>query len=82
MTDNMTAKEFNNLIEEFEINMLEMEMGQRLDALVRLTRQRHLIAKGTYGAAELLVVLAQLSDFYLHATLCRAICNTLYIHDN
>ena len=78
----MTVEEFNNLIEEFEINMLEMQADQRLDALVQLTRQRHLIAKGTYGAAELLVVLAQLSDSYAHAALCRAICNTLYIHDN
>lgn len=78
----MTAKEFNNLIEMFEIDMLEMSADKRFDALVQLTRDRHLIAGRTYGITDLLVILEQLTDSYVNLALCRAIANHLYIYDN
>ena len=78
----MTAKEFNDLIEMFEIEMLLMPADQRFNALVSLTRDRQQIAGRTYGITDLLVILEQLSDSYLNLALCRAISNHLYIYDN
>ncbi len=78
----MTAKEFNDLIEMFEIDMLLMPADQRFNALVSLTRDRQQIAGRTYGITDLLVILEQLSDSYLNLALCRAISNHLYIYDN
>lgn len=78
----MTAKEFNDLIEMFEIDMLTMPADQRYHALVSLTRDRQQIAGRTYGITDLLVILERLSDSYLNLALCRAISNHLYIYDN
>ena len=78
----MTAKEFNDLIEMFEIDMLTMPTDERFKCLVSLTRDRQQIAGRTYGITELLVILGQLTDFYLHLALSRAISNHLYIYDN
>ena len=78
----MTAKEFNRLIEMFEIDMLEMTPKDRYLALVQLTRDRHQIAGRTYGITDLLVILEQLTDSYVNLALCRAIANHLYIYDN
>ena len=78
----MTAKEFNDLIEMFEIDMLEMPADERFKCLVSLTRDRHQITGKVYNTTDLLVILEQLSDSYLHLTLCRVICNNLYIYDN
>ena len=77
----MTAREFNNLIEMFEIDMLEMTPKNRYRALVRLTRDRHLGKGRVYNITELMVILEQLSDSYIHLALCRAICNLLYIYE-
>ena len=77
----MTVKELNNLIEMFEIAMLEMTPKNRFDALVDLTRDRHRITGQVYNITELMVILEQLSDSYIHLALCRAICNLLYIYE-
>ena len=77
----MTAKEFNNLIEEFEVDMLETPADQRFDALVHLARDRHRLTGKVYNITELMVILEQLSDSYIHLALCRAICNLLYIYE-
>ena len=78
----MTAKEFNNLVEELEVDMLEMSANKRFEALIDLTRCRHHITGRVYGITELLVILEQLDDSYLNLSLCRAICNQLFIYDN
>jgi len=78
----MTIKEFNEIIEELEINMLEMTPKDRFDVLVDLTRDRHKIAGRTYGITDLLVILEQLTDSHVNLALCRAIANHLYIYDN
>ena len=77
----MTAKEFNSLIEMLEIDMLEMTPKNRYLALVQLTRDKHLIKGRVYNITELMVILGQLSDSYIHLALCRAICNLLYIYE-
>ena len=77
----MTKQEFNNLIDMFEIDMLEMTPKNRYLALVQLTRDRHLIQGRTYNVTELMVLLEQLSESYVHLALCRAICNILYIYE-
>ena len=77
----MTVKELNNLIEMLEIDMLEMTPKSRFDVLVDLTRDRHLIKGRVYNSTELMVILKQLSDSYIHLALCRAICNLLYIYE-
>ena len=76
----MTKQEFNNSIEQFEITMLEMPPSRRFDVLIKLTRCRHEIAGRTYGITDLLVILEQLSDSYIHLSLCRAIAIHLYIY--
>lgn len=78
----MTAKEFNLSIEKFEINMLEMSAEKRFDVLIKLTRCRHELTGKVYNITDLLVILEQLSDSYLHMALCRVICNILFIYDN
>ena len=78
----MTAKEFNDLIEMFEIDMPMMPADERFKCLVSLTRDRHQITGRVYGITELLVILEQLTDSYTNLALCRAICNHLYIYDN
>lgn len=77
----MTAKEFNDLIEMFEIDMLTMPTDERFKCLVSLTRDRHKIAGRTYGITDLLVILEQLTDSHVNLALCRAIANHLYIYD-
>ena len=77
----MTVKEFNNLIELFEMDMLKMTPKNRFNVLVDLTRDRHRLAGRTYNATELMVLLEQLSESYVHLALCRAICNILYIYE-
>ena len=77
----MTAKEFNDLIEMFEIDMLMMPADKRFKCLVGLTRERQQIVGRTYGITGLLIILEQLSDSYLNLALCRAISNHLYIYD-
>ena len=78
----MTAKEFNNLIEMFEIDMLTMPADERFKCLVSLTKDRHLITGRAYDITDLLVILEQLSGFYQHMALSRVICNMLFIYDN
>lgn len=78
----MTTDEFNEAIEQFEINMLKMAPHERFDVLIDLTRDRHRITGRVYGITELLVILEQLTDSYTNLVLCRAICNQLFIYDN
>ena len=78
----MTAKEFNNLIEMFEIDMLTMPADERFKCLVSLTRDRHQVTGRVYAITELLVILEQLTDSYTNLVLCRVICNQLFIYDN
>ena len=78
----MTTKEFNQSVEKFEINMLEMSADKRFDVLMKLTRCRHELTGKVYNITDLMVILTQLSDSYIHLTLCRAICNMLFIYDN
>ena len=77
----MTAEELNKAIEEFEINMLEMASDERFDTLVDLTRSRFKLTGQVYNITELLVILGQLTDNYVNLSLCRAICNLLFIHN-
>ena len=77
----MTVKEFNNLIEMFEIDMLEMTPKNRFNVLVDLARDRHRLTGKVYNITELMVILEHLRDSYIHLTLCRAICNLLYIYE-
>ena len=78
----MTKQEFNDLIEKFEVNMLEMTPENRYLALVQLTRDRHRLTGKVYNITDLLVILEQLSGFHLHMALSRVICNMLFIYDN
>ena len=78
----MTAKEFNALIEKFEVDMLEMPHDERFLALVHLTRDRHRLTGEVYNITDLLVILEQLSGLYLHMALSRVICNMLFICAN
>ena len=78
----MTAKEFNDIIEMFEINMLDMTPDERFDVLVDLTRDRYRLIGQVYTITDLMAILHQLDDSYIHISLCRAICNLLYIYDN
>ena len=76
----MTAQEFNRRVEEFEIDMLEISNRARFDMLVEFTRDRQLLTGSVYNITELMVILEQLSDSYIHLALCRAISNMLYIY--
>ena len=76
----MTEHDFNRMIEKFEVDMLEMPADQRYIALVHLTGDRHRLTGKVYNITELMVILEQLSDSYIHLALCRAICNMLYIY--
>ena len=78
----MTKQEFNDLIEKFEVNMLEMPPDERFLALVHLTRDRHRLTGKVFNIVDLLVILEQLSGLYLHMALSRVICNMLFIYDN
>ena len=76
----MTAREFNQSIEKFEIDVLTMPADERLKCLVSLTKDRHELTGEVYNIVDLLVILEQLSGLYLHTALSRVICNLLYIN--
>ena len=77
----MTKQDFNRMIEKFEVDMLEMPADQRYLALVHLAGDRHRLTGKVYNITELMVILEQLSDSYIHLALCRAISNLLYIYE-
>ena len=77
----MTTQDFNRMIEKFEVDMLEMPADQRYRALVHLAGDRHRLTGKVYNITELMVILEQLSDSYIHLALCRAISNLLYIYE-
>lgn len=77
----MTTDEFNRVVEQFEISMLSMTPDDRFDALVDLTRERHQLTEQVYTITDLMTLLYQLNDGYVHLSLCRAICNLLYINE-
>ena len=77
----MTRVEFNRAIELFEICMLNMTPDERFDVLVDLTRERHQLTGQVYTVTDLMTILYQLNYGCLHISLCRAICNLLYIYD-
>ena len=79
----MTTEEFNRVVEELEINMLQMTPEERFDILVDLTRTRHKITRKVYYITELLVLLEMLGGLkenYVNLSLCRIIVNQLIIH--
>lgn len=79
----MAKEQFNRMIEEFEINMLEMTHDEKIDTLMDLARkQLEITGQGSYSVAELLIVLEQTRAGYVNLALCRIICNLLFIHDN
>ena len=80
----MTTGEFNKAIEQFEISMLDMTPDERFDVLVDLTRDRYQLIGQVYTITDLMAILHQLNDGYVHfhLSLCRAICNLLYNYDN
>lgn len=79
----MTKEEFNRVVEELEINMLQMAPEERFDALVDLTRERHKLTRKVYYITELLVLvemLGGLKENYINLSLCRIIVNQLIIY--
>ena len=78
----MTTDEFNQAIERFEISMLGMTPDERFEALRHLTQDRYRLTRQIYAITDLMIILYQLTDDYVHLSLCGAICNLLYIHDN
>lgn len=77
----MTTDEFNRNVEDIEITMLDMTPEDRFDVLVCLARDRHQLTGQVYTVTDLLAILRELNYDYLHISLCRAICNLLYIYD-
>lgn len=80
----MTIEEFNRVVEdiEIEIAMLDMTPDDRFGALVDLARDRHRLTGQVYTVTDLIAILQELNESYIHFGLCKAICNLLYIHDN
>lgn len=78
----MTIDEFNRAVEDIEITMLDMTPDDRFDVLVNLARGRHQLTGQVYTVTDLIAILRELNESYIHFSLCRAICNLLYIHDN
>lgn len=78
----MTTDEFNEAIEQFEINMLNMAPHERFEVLLSRTQDSYRLTGHAYTITDLMIILYQLTDDYVHLRLCRAICNLLYIHDN
>ena len=78
----MTTDEFNRAVEDLEITMLDMTPDDRFDVLVDLARARHRLTGQVYTVTDLIAILQELNESYIHFCLCRAICNLLYIHDN
>lgn len=78
----MTPDEFNQAIERFEISMLGMTPDERFEALFHLTQARYRVTGQIYAITDLMILLYQLTDDYVHLRLCGAICNLLYIYDN
>ena len=79
----MTTDEFNRVVEELEINMVQMTPEERFDMLVNLTRERHKITRKVYYITELLVLLemlGKLKENYINLSLCRIIVNQLIIY--
>lgn len=79
----MTKEEFNIVVEELEINMLQMTPEERFDALVDLTRERRKLTRKVYYITELLVLLEMLGGLkenYINLSLCRIIVNQLIIY--
>ena len=77
----MTTDEFNRAVEDIEITMLDMTPDDRFDVLVNLARDRHQLTGQVYTVTDLMTILYQLNYGCLHISLCRAICNLLYIYD-
>ena len=78
----MTTDEFNQAIERFEISMLGMTPDERFEALYHLTQDRYRLTRQIYAVTDLMIILYQLTDDYVHVSLCRAISNLLYLYDN
>lgn len=75
----MTTGEFNKAIEQFEINMLDMTPDKRFEVLLSRTRDRYRLAGNVFTITDLMTILYQVTDDYVHLSLCKAICNLLYI---
>ena len=78
----MTTDELNQAIEQFEINMLDMSAEDRFEVLLHRTQDRYWLTGQVHTITDLMAILRQLKDDYVHLSLCRAICNLLYIYDN
>ena len=81
----MTTDEFNRVVEELEISMLDMTPEERFEVLLNRTQDRYRLTGQVYTITDLMTILHQLNqlnDGYVHLSLCRAICNLLYIYDN
>ena len=78
----MTTDEFNRAIEDAEIALLDMTPDDRFNVIVDLARNRHQLTRQVYTVTDLIAILQELNENYIHFCLCRAICNLLYIHDN
>lgn len=78
----MTIEEFNQAIEDVEIAMLDMTPDDRFNVIVDLARDRHRLTGQVYTVTDLIAILHELNESYIHFSLCRAICSLLYIYDN